>query len=142
MNRSNVIKRIRSLSLPSGQYVMVGGASLTVRGIRETQDIDIVVFPELFDELLLTRSVDEEFQQKWDRRRIKQDKFEIYTELVFHNPNLVMPVKDLINSADIIDGIPFQNLDSLMTCKLDVGRAKDQQDIELITKHLVSSTDC
>lgn len=51
MNREEVLCEIRSLRLPADQYVVVGGAALAARGIRETQDIDLVVTPSLFEEL-------------------------------------------------------------------------------------------
>ena len=45
----DVITELSRLGLPPGHYVVVGGAALAVRGIRETDDIDLVVTTELFE---------------------------------------------------------------------------------------------
>jgi hypothetical protein len=51
MNRDQVLAELQALKLTSGQYVVVGGAALAIRDIRDTEDIDLVVTPQLFDEL-------------------------------------------------------------------------------------------
>lgn len=51
MTTDDVITELNRLSLPRGEYVVVGGAALAVRGIRETNDTYLVVTPELFEYL-------------------------------------------------------------------------------------------
>jgi hypothetical protein len=45
----NIVEEMKKLKFPQGQYVIVGSGPLVVRGIRETNDIDIVVSPKLFE---------------------------------------------------------------------------------------------
>ena len=49
MNRDQVPAELQALKLTSGQYVAVGGAAFAIRDIRYTEDIDLVVTPQLFD---------------------------------------------------------------------------------------------
>jgi hypothetical protein len=45
----NLFDEIKKLNFPNDKYVVVGGAAMAARGIKETGDIDIVVMPDLFD---------------------------------------------------------------------------------------------
>ncbi|WP_157909351.1 hypothetical protein [Acinetobacter piscicola] len=49
MNKQQLLAEIHRLKLPKNEYLIVGGGSLTVRDIRETSDIDIVVTTQLFE---------------------------------------------------------------------------------------------
>jgi len=49
MNRAQVLAELQALKLTSGQYVVVGGAALAIRDIRDTDDIVLVVTSQLFD---------------------------------------------------------------------------------------------
>jgi len=51
MTGDDVITELNRLGLPPSQYVVVGGAALAVRRIRETADIDLVVTTELSERL-------------------------------------------------------------------------------------------
>jgi hypothetical protein len=42
--------------------------------------------------------------------------------------------EDIIASAEMIDGVPFMNLNELRAFKLAMGREKDMRDVELIDK--------
>ena len=55
----NIIKLVKKLDLPIGQYVVFGSGPLDVHGIRETWDVDICVKPELFEKLKLTKEWEE-----------------------------------------------------------------------------------
>jgi len=43
----NLLKEIKKLKLKIGQYVVVGGSALAGYGIRKSDDIDILVIPEI-----------------------------------------------------------------------------------------------
>ena len=47
----NIFDQVKSLNLPLGKYVVVGGGVLAAHGIRDFKDIDILITEELFDEL-------------------------------------------------------------------------------------------
>lgn len=134
----DILNEIRKLDLPAGQFIVVGGGSLAVRGIRETRDLDIVVLPEVF-EMLVAQGwpLDAEYENKWSRKRIKRGLTEIYPDLFLEKQNRYLDIKELIAQADIIAGIPFQPLQHLRMCKLEATREKDIKDVELIDIRLV-----
>jgi len=134
----DVVRKVLELGLPLGKYIVVGGGTLAVRGIRETKDLDIVVLPELFLELSRTWPLDKEYEGKWQRQRLKRGEVEMYPDLYLERKNIYLNLKELIDTAEIIKGIPFQPLTHLMMCKLDTAREKDLADVELIQKYLQS----
>ena len=136
-NAHGVIAGIKNLNLSLGKYIVVGGASLAVRDIRETRDLDIIVLPSLFNELILQGwELDAEYHQKWNRDRVKRGDVEIYPDLYLEKQNRFLDVRELITNADVVENIPFQPLEHLMMCKLDGGREKDLNDVALIKNYL------
>jgi hypothetical protein len=133
----NTVEEIRKLQLPDGQYIVVGGGCLAVRGIRDTKDLDILVTPSLF-ETLLGRGwpLDTIYEQKWHRQRFKRGDIEIYPDIFLEKTNSFVDVDSLIRHADIIEGIPFLQLESLRIFKMDSGREKDLRDVGLIDAFL------
>jgi len=127
----NITERVKLLGLPLGQYVVVASGILEALGIRKASDADIAVLPELYAKLKATGEWDEfveygkTFLQKENTTIIPSlewDKFPITAE-------------QAINSATIIDGVPFMNLDMLRQFKLALGREKDFADIKLIDQY-------
>lgn len=51
MNKKEIISKVQSLNLPRGSYVVFGSCPLAVLGIREANDIDLMVSKELFEDL-------------------------------------------------------------------------------------------
>lgn len=131
---------IRFLELPKGSYVVIGGSGLAVRGIRESNDIDMVVTRELFEELQNRGwPIDEPFKQKWNRVRLKREPFEIFTDIYLERSNQFIPADQLIKSAELIEGIPFLTIRDILFYKTDNPRPKDITDIALIADYLHSN---
>ena len=131
---------IRSLEFPQGSYVVIGGSGLAVRGIRESDDIDMVVTPKLFKELQDKGwPIDEPFKQKWNRLRLKREPFEIFTDIYLERNRQFIPADQLIKSSELIEGIPFLSLRDLLFYKTDNPRPKDVADIALIADYLRSN---
>ncbi len=132
MTSKEIISKVAGLNLPKNSYVVFGSCPLALAGIRESQDIDMLVSKELFYQLQkngwklahkgpkdnpLTHG-DFEAHFRWN--------FSSYTPTLEH----------LLLTADIVDGIAFASLDEVRKWKLASGRPKDLKDIELIDKHL------
>jgi len=134
----NIIKKIKKLKLPLGKYVVVGSSSLEVRGIRQSQDIDIAVLPEVFVELHKSNewSLDDTYNQKWNRKRLVYNEAEVYPDMILVKERIAIDINELIRTADIIEGVPFMSLDMLALFKRSSGREKDLKDIELIEEYL------
>mgnify|MGYP001576013068 CR=1 FL=1 len=131
---------IRSLELPRGSYVVIGGSCLAVRGIRESNDIDMVVTQKLFKEMQNKGwPIDEPFRQKWNRVRLKREPFEIFTDIYLERSKQFIPADQLIKSAELIEDIPFLPIRDILFYKTDNPRQKDIVDIALIADYLRSN---
>lgn len=135
------IVAVKALDLPAGSYLVVGGSCLDVRGIRKSNDIDIVVTPETFA-LLQSRGweIDTPFRQKWGRDRLKHDCFEVYSDMIIESENRFVPAADLVRRAEMFDGVPFLSFDEFIFFKRENSREKDLADIALIEEYLRTNT--
>jgi hypothetical protein len=138
-NLEKIEQRLKELNLPLGKYILVGGSALAAHGIREAKDLDIVVIPELFENLIRSGwTLDEVYQSKWNRKRLTKEDVEIYPDLYLEKANVFLNIKKVIVEAEMINEFPFQKLEHLKICKLDSGREKDLIDVDLIEKFLDS----
>lgn len=138
MNTLEVLAAVHSLQFPFGDYIIMGGSSLAVRGARATRDLDILVNQSLFNTLAETWPYDDEYFSKWNRKRLKKDEFEVYPDFFLEKANEFHDVDTLIAEADIVNNIPIQKLDHLIAAKLDNGREKDLQDIVLMKDYIAT----
>lgn len=129
-----IIREVKSLNLPEGKYVVFGSGPLQVHGIRQSSDIDILTTPELYDRLK---------NQGWDEGRweppypgsyLYRGNFQIVNNWNYgvYNPD----PRQLIDTAEIIDGVPFVPLQEVLLWKRAFGREKDKEDIRLIEEYL------
>ena len=129
----NIFDQVKSLNLPLGQYVVVGGGVLAAHGIRDFKDIDILITEELFDELK---------KNGWTVKVTSWGSNNVVNGIVEAGPGIVScknyepDITKVIKEADIINGIPFMNLYELMKFKKALGREKDLADISLINNYL------
>ncbi len=125
---------IKKLHFPINKYVVVGGAAMATRHIKETYDIDIVVTPDLFDYCK---------QEGWQEHLrpngepgLQKGITEIYLDV--NSGNFNPSFEELRNRAQIIDEIPFCSLDDVRRFKKEYNRDKDIEDINLIDSYLQS----
>ncbi len=140
MDKAEVIKKVKDLRLPLGQYFLFGSAVLAAHGIRNARDIDMVVVPELFRQLQK-----QGWKRKWffhgcfRRRCVEKDGVEAYSnaKLKSYRPK----TEELAARADIIDGVPLMPLRDCLAFKKVLNRGeKDQKDIALIEEYLNKSS--
>jgi hypothetical protein len=141
MNRHEIVEKVKSLNLPTGAYLVVGGGVMAVHGLRSTNDIDIVVVPSLFEELQKRGwKLDETYQAKWGTQRLKRDNIEIHPDFLFDD-NTPEDLTKLIGQGEIIDGVAFQPPSHLLKVKSikansRTAREKDIQDIASLESYL------
>lgn len=132
MDGHEVNKKIKDLDLPLNSYVVFGSGPLAAISIRKINDIDLFVSSTLFQELE---------QGGWKRRLGINGKtilfkgiFEASDEWRFgkYNPSL----KDLLVTADLIDGVPFVNIYELRKWKKIMNRKKDIRDVDAIDEYI------
>ncbi len=127
----NIIQKVKELDLPDGSFVVVGSGTMAAFGIREPNDLDLVVSPEVYEKLK---------QEGWEQKFrygtsfLGKNVYEIW--LMWDSENNEPNLKDLLKNAHIIDGVPFVNIRRLMEWKKRKGRDKDLTDVELIKDYL------
>ena len=130
-----IFERVKKLHFPIGEYVVIGGGILESLGIRETRDLDIIVTLKLFEKLRQSKIYREE--TRWSKVFLIGDDIEIGSKLDWEN--YATTIEEAINTATIINGIPFLHLEETIKFKKALGREKDFQDIKLIKKYLEMS---
>jgi hypothetical protein len=129
----DIISKIKNLNLPDGQYMICGSAILEILKIRSAQDVDILVSPELFEELVEKHNW--KFHSKFNTTIENPDHIAgAKKSLDFMKENFTLD--QIIDTAYWHDGIPFMNLEMLIEAKTQLGREKDFKDIELIKNFL------
>lgn len=135
MTKKDVVSKVKSLMLPQGEYIVYGAAPFAVYGIREANDIDLLVSQKLFEQLK---------SQGWEQIT-KGPKDEPVTKDIFeaHNTWEFSPyaptVSELLSRATVVEGIPFASLEDVRKWKETSGRPKDLVDLQLI-KDFLSKT--
>lgn len=126
---STLLSQLDDLDLPKDQYAIFGSGPLAIRGIREANDIDILVAPSLFEKL----------EKEYPTRKINGNKLveigEIEAMITWPNTSSEK-VQEMIQNSEQINGYPFVSLKNLIDSKKKMGRPKDLVDIDLIEKYL------
>ena len=136
MTREDIISKVKALNLPKDSYIVFGSCPLAVLGIREANDIDLLVTEEVLQQL---RSSGWQQIQKGPRDcPLVFDIFEAHDSWEFssYKPTLT----DLQKSAMEIDGVPFAAIEEVRNWKLASGRLKDKEDLQLIRLYLQNNS--
>jgi hypothetical protein len=134
----NIFTEIKKHNFPPDEYVVFGGAAMAARGLKETNDIDIVASQKFLAEY---RS-----KKGWrDHPRIipteehgvanEEGTIELYPTV---GGIAEMTFERLRENAEIIDGIPFASLKDVRIIKEVYNREKDLLDVIKIEKFLAS----
>jgi hypothetical protein len=127
----DIFKKIKKLGLPIGKYVVIGGASLAARGIRDANDIDLLVLPGEFEKLR-GKGFKERLYSDGNVTLVGHD-FEISNKYMV---NYKRPAGEAVKMAETINGVPFNSLKEEIRFKTAMGRKKDLRDIKLIREYL------
>ena len=135
MNRNDVTRELRALSLPQDQYVVVGGGVLALHELRDTNDIDLVVSKSLFVDLQA---------RGWRAKTrpngkpgLKYGVTEAYLDV--NCEPFERSTTWLLENALILDGIPTIDLQTVAGFKAAYGRPKDLLDLKLLNERIDAS---
>src|SRR3989344_4860426 len=106
----DIIKKVKSLNLPLGQYAVFGSGPMSIRGIRESHDIDLVITTQLYEKL---KSLGwKEVISNNGSPVLHDDGLEAADSWNFgeYNPD----VNELIGNSELIRGIPFIKLEEVI----------------------------
>lgn len=131
----DIFERVKKLNLPLGEYAVFGSSLLDVWGLRKAQDLDIIVTPELFEKL--RKAGEWEEVQGNGFEILRKDDADITTQQDKPTDGSYCPDRiQLIKDAEIINGVPFVQIEEVIACKKDYNRPKDRRDLKLIKEYL------
>ncbi len=130
MIKSEIIKSIKNLNLSVDDYVVISGASMVLQGIKkQTRDVDIAVTKQLYDKLL------KEYNCQFERNFLGNQVWYINGCVNFSTNFYEMSKKDCV----FVDGVPCQNIESIIKLKKFLNREKDKSDIDLLQNFITNN---
>ena len=131
MDNKNLFQKAKDLNLPIGKYALFGSTPMGIRGLKECEDIDIIVSEDLWS--LYKSNPDWKFGKTENGSEfLANGDVEFWHTWTPWYPN----VDGLIAEAEIIDGLPFVRLEEVLSWKKAYAREKDFKDVEIIEKYL------
>lgn len=127
MSNQDLFRKVKELNLPFGQYALFGSAPLGIRELRECRDIDLIVTEELWNEFKNKSGWEYKITENGVEHIAKGD-IEIWHDWL----PWYQDISKFIKNAEIIDGLPFVRLESIIEWKKKFGREKDLKDVELM----------
>jgi|GEM_PF-426290 len=128
MTGAEIVERVKELRLPEGSYVVFGSGPLAAANIREARDVDLLVSKEVLNNLK---------EAGW-QKIVKAPGDEPYIQGVFeahdnwdfssYSPTF----GQLLETATIIDDVPFASLEEVRKWKVASGGPKHMVDVALI----------
>src|SRR3989344_3543000 len=131
MTKEDIVTKVRALGLPKDSYIVFGSCPLAAVGIRESNDIDMLVSEQVYEQL---RNDGWQQLDKGPRDKpLVHDVFEAHTNWDFssYSPTL----DELLANAMDIEGVPFASIEDVRKWKVASGRPKDLVDIGLIDEY-------
>ncbi len=130
MSNDDLFQKVKDLKLPMGKYALFGTAVLGVRGLKDCRDIDIIVTDDLWNDCK---------NEGWKtgeavegNQCLLSGRIEIWKTWGPGQWN----IRQLIDEAEIIDGLSFVKLERVLEWKKIRAWEKDLKDIEIIERFL------
>lgn len=132
-NFEKALTEIKKLNLPSAEFIVVGGACLAVHNLRDTNDIDILVTKELWNELIFKYEI---IQTPFGESLKLRNSIEVLGKGSVYLPEGFSTVKQLLETSQYVNGVNYADLTFVKQVKLQLARPKDLIDVELIDEYL------
>lgn len=133
MEIHTLLKELDHLDIPKDQYAITSSGPLAIRGIREAHDLDVIVTEDVWEQLAKHHT-----PQKKRIETMQIGNIEILGEGSLFTKGSIASVAEQIETADVISGHRFVNLQLIRKFKTRLGREKDLRDITLIDNYLAS----
>lgn len=130
-----IFEKVEKINIPKEEFVVLGSGILEALGIREAEDIDLLVKPELFEKLKNNGWKYEiiEIEGK-PRDMLSKDNTQVFKDFWWGNDTL--SPEEGIARAQNINGVNFISLQTLLEYKKTATREKDVKDVLLIEEYL------
>jgi hypothetical protein len=134
----NVFDEVARLNLPSDQFIVLGSGILGALGIRDIGDVDLLVTPELFEQLRDNGWHHEIVTiEGRERDKLSAGPVEAFKDCWWAGKSLDPHIA--VQHGEIINGVRFLPLTMLMDAKRSMAREKDFRDITLIEAYLANA---
>lgn len=131
---NSIGERVKKLGLPLDQLIVIGSGVLEAHGIRQANDVDLVVTREVFEGLSADVTWKSDKAESGSLRLSKND-YEVYYD--WSDSGSEYPdFDDLLMYSTEIQGIRYVSLEYLRERKLSRGWEKDLEDVKLIDRYL------
>ena len=127
------LEELRELDLPDGSYAVFGSGPLAVRGLRENEDLDVLVTHDVWKGLAREHAVTSK-DQRPDTIHINH--LQILEVAYWDWRPQISDARLLISKAERIEGVPFVRLEHLLDCKMLMTGDKHARDVGLIQEYL------
>lgn len=124
------LEELKKLNLPEDEYAIFGSGPMAIRGVRESNDIDVIALPELFEELVKKCGEEKIKRGLYSQRSLQLGDIEIWEGWAPGEWN----IEKLIKEADVFYGVRFIRLEEVLKWKKLMGREKDLRDVKMIEK--------
>lgn len=129
-----IVEKVKALDWPKGSYIVFGSGPMAAAGIREANDIDFLVSPEL-RKSLQKQGWKELVKNPNDKPLVRGD-FEAHDNWNFSDYSPTLP--ELLSRAKYYDDVPFASLEDVRKWKASGKRPKDRADVKKIDQFLYS----
>jgi hypothetical protein len=140
MYREQILEYLKRLELPDDGYCLFGGCCLAIRNIRPTDDIDMYVTKDLYEQLKQSgwQEIKEKGRMAYLATEIDGVEFEAF--VTSDSKGWQPKIQEYLKQPEIIDGYRFMPLSELREWKANVRRPKDTIDIKLIDEFWTRDT--
>jgi hypothetical protein len=111
VNKRKLMIFISDLNLPKGEFVIFGGASLTVRDLRDCLDLDLFITDRLYNLLLADGWVEKSENDKTPYLTTEKDGISIQAFRVWEGGSWKPNILAYLRSPEVVEGLPFMPLD-------------------------------
>lgn len=136
MKINDLLKEVNKLDIPKNKFAITSSGPLGIRNIREINDLDIIVYPEIWQKLSNIYPVTKENNFE----SIYVGNIQILGEGSWFTDSQFGKTTNQINNADLINDYKFVKLETILKIKKQKTRPKDIEDVKLITKYLSKNT--
>lgn len=146
--REHIVGLLRELNLPIEQYVITGSGVLAIRNLRPIRDLDIIVRKRLFkhlaehDEWMLVGPDPDDPVRKdlapYLTKELQGIRVNVYHD--YKHAGFLVDVQYHLENQEWVSAEnqmwPCIALNHILQWKIQVGRAKDRHDVQLINDYL------
>ena len=132
----NIFAEVKKLNFPIGKYIIVGSGIMAALGLKEANDIDLVVAPDIFQKCIdgSWEKVDWTLPDHRGQFYLRRGLVELYLDVNCGNFNPTL--EELLSRVVTIDGISFISLEDCLKFKKEYGREKHLKDVKTIEDYL------